>query len=615
MKKNRRPSYTKGIKRYAVYFLLSMAALEALALYFPILLQRVTITAEQQFMAESTDIAPLVWQSLLVLGFIVVIFAVFFLTEWLGAVYTNKYSANIRAALYQKFSKLSGEQIDRIGVAKILPTIMNDTNWLRTYHRRKISMLVFFPVAIVGSIIFLFTLSWIYAVFALATIPFVGLFYFLNIKRMGRFVPPSVESYDEMYLNMKEGIRGARDIRILGKADERAQDFEGHVANNRRQALATTRGHAMSTGFHAILFTLVTVLIILFASTGQLTQGEYRTIVYLSTAIQYINRIWAGSHQIFVWFLDTIPRCKYTYKRLDAYYAMTEEKEPCGLNSLPVYKKNTVKLNNVSYKKQLSCVNIEIPEGKFVGIVGGIGSGKSILGSLLLQLDQPEDGLITFNEIDIAQINPSFWRRDFVSYCHNAQIIPGTIRDNLKILNPSLTDEQILDVFKELGAMRFVKQFDNFLDFEIKDGSLVPEGIKNVISLVRTVLKPASLYVFNQCFEHVRDSYIQKLIAKLKREKKTAVFMSLNVTVCKACQRLYVLKNGEVTGQGTHAGLMRSNPGYREFHASNIGTMVYEDDKIAQEVPTTTGEEDTVQTVNLTEETHVQVSAEAAGKL
>lgn len=582
-----KPAYSKGIRRYALYFLLSLAALEGLALYFPILLQNVTIVAEKQFRGNGGDgsVVPLILQGLLVLGYIILIFGVRFLSEWLGAIYIDKYQANIRKKLYDKFSSLSSQQIDQIGIARVLPAIMNDPNWLKLYHRRLLNMIVYFPVAILGSIIMLFTLNWIYAVFALASIPFVAIFSILCLKRMNKFIPVSVSSFDEYFLNIKEGIKGAKDIRILGKADERSADFERYVHANRRQGLATDRGHAMSVGFHAILFTFITIAIIIYGATN-LTVGETRQLVVLNTAIQYVNQLWNGSHQIFVWFLDTIPRCNYTFKRLSDFYAMPAQSPIEGLREIPVYKKNNLILTNISYKNELKNVNIAVGEGKLVSVVGGIGSGKSHIANMLIQFDQPTEGTITFNDIDITNINPSYWRKNFVSYCSNhPQFIPGTVRDNLRILSPETTDEQIMTAFRDIGANNFVKQFDNFLDYEIKEGQVLSEGYKNILNIVRTVLKPAGLYIFNQCFEHVRPTYITKLMARLKREKKTAVFITFNGAVCKASDDIYVLKKGVISGEGTHASLIKNNKDYREFHASEGNAIIYDEEISKEKAP------------------------------
>jgi len=573
-----------------LFFILSLIALEVLAVFFPMVLQEVAIIANRQVESGDTSVWPLIWQGALVLGFITLIFATHFIMEFFANLYSGKYQENMRTDLYNKLSSLSTEQIDEIGTAKILPIILNDTNWMKLYHRRLVHLCVFFPIAILGSFIMLFTLNWIYALFAFASIPFVLLFFWLNLRKMQKVIAPSIQAFDEYFFSIKEGIVGAKEIRILGKADERSQDFEKHVRAHRQQGLTAERCFALSAGFNAILFTLITVAIIIFATLTNRSTGETIVIVQLNTAIQYINRVWGGSHMLFTWFIDIIPRCKFTAKRLDDLYNMPEPAEDLGLKQIPVYKTNNIKLIDLGYtlpngKMRLEDINIHITEGKILAIAGGIKSGKSLLTQLLLKLKTPTTGTITFNEIDIQQIHSPTWRHDFVAYCHNTpRFVPGTVRDNIKLFNPDATDEQILNTFKEIGAGHFIsKMFDNILDFEIKEGNQLAEGIKNILSIVRACLKPAQIYVFNQCFEHVRHTYITKLMAKLKREKKTAIFLTYDGTVCKYCDTIYVLNQGKITGTGTHAELIKSNKDYRELHTSTLGVMVYDEEKHVDE--------------------------------
>ena len=570
-----------------VFFILSLLLLEGLAVVFPMILQEVAITASRQVEGADTNIMPVVWRGVMVLGFIILISAVHFLTEFLGALYADKYQANVRQKLYEKFSKLSKEEIEKIGASRILPTITNDSAWIKMYHRRLVTLVVFFPVAIIGSFIMLFTLGtygWVYALFAFATIPFIGLFFWWNVRRVRRVIPQAVHAYDEYFFNIKEGIVGAKEIRILGKAEERSTEFATHVKHSRQQTLTIDRSLAMSAGFNAILFTLITIAIIVFAAMTNRSTGEMRVIVYLNTAIQYINRIWNGSHMMFGWFIDGLPRCQYTYKRLHKFYSVPEQVQEGGLKQLPNYTSNTLKFNNVSYrqpngKARLNNINIEIPNGKFIGIAGGIQGGKGIMADMLLKMTSPTDGEITFNEIGLEQIHSPTWRREIISYCSDSpKFIPATVRDNIKLLAPDATDEQIMKVFKDLGAASYIKQFDNILDFEIKEGTNLSDGMRNLLSLVRGILKPAQIYVFNQCFEHVRHSYITRLMARLRREKKTAVFLSYDGSVCKLCDKIYVLHKGEISGEGTHAELIKDNKAYRDLHTSTLGVMVIEEE-------------------------------------
>ena len=576
-RKVRRPSYTKGLWGYIALYLLSVAGLEGLSLYFPILLQDVTKIAEAY---SGGSMMPLVWQGLLILGFIILIFIVSCASEWAGCLYQNKHQEKSRNALFQKFSKLSTEQIDQIGTARILPTLTNDTDWIKLFNRRILNLIVFFPVAIIGSFIMLFTLNLWYALFAFASLPFVGVFFWLNMRRVKKTIPASVSAYDEYFLNIKDGLRGARDIRLLCKADERSAEFEKHVQSQNRQYVVREQSMAYSKGFTAILFTIITIVIIVFAKGANIiTMGDLGAIVVLNTAIQYINKVWTGSHTIFTWFVEYLPRSLYTYQRLDKFYALPEAPRPTGLQQIPLYKQAQIKFNAVTHKRQngkfdLEKVTMEISNGRAVVIAGGIESGKTMIANLLLKNAAPTSGAITFNEIDLNQINSTFWRRDYVSYCSSTpRFVFGTVRSNFQLLCPGVTDAQIIAAFKELGAHDFLSTYEGFLDYEVKENFNIDDAAKKLLNVVRSILKPAQIYVFNQCFEHIRHDYLNKLMAKMRREKKTGIYITFNSAICKNCDVIHVFKNGAAIAVGRHDDLMKRCPDYRELHTSYQGVI------------------------------------------
>jgi ABC-type multidrug transport system fused ATPase/permease subunit len=564
------------------YYIASMIALESLSLYFPILLQEVTRVAQAQF-DGGRNVAPLLLQGFLVILFIALIFVVQFISEYCGVNYMTKYQANIRKALHDKYARLSPDQIDKIGVARMLPTIMNDTIWLRDYHRRKVIMLVYFPVAILGSFIMLFTLNLYYALFAFASLPILFFFFFLMERRLHKIMPESVDGYDEHFMNIKEGIKGMREIRILGKADERTADFEKYVRANRGQKFLTQFATGLSTGVTAIVFSLITVAIIIFAVAFKLSPAETAGLVALNTAIQYINKLSTGSHQIIVWFVAHIPRCRYTFQRFDKIYALPDQIAEDGLTQIPAYKGNNIRLNDVVYKlpngkTEINNININIRDAGIVAIAGGVESGKSTIADMLIKAKKPTSGTIKYNEIDIGQLNTAFWRREYLSVCVGSpKFIPGTVRDNMKLFDPNITDTQIIDLFREIVSPDFMSKFENILEFRIHENTT--EGTKNIFNIIRMLIKPAQIYIFNQCFEHVKQEYVTAIIAKLRREKRTAVFVTYDDTVCRGCDNIYVLANGRICGSGTHMQLLKTNAPYRELHASSLGNILYEEEK------------------------------------
>ena len=567
--------YYNGVKKYLALYLLCLVVLEGLWLAFPKLLQYVTGLINKEGVVPMT----IVWSGLGALLFLLFTFGVNFITEFLGASYAARYQNNIRKALYAKFNHIPPDKIDELGSGRILPMIMNDTNWLKDFNKRIVNFIVYFPVAILGSFILLFDLNHWYGLFAFISVPIVLLFFWFNVRRLGKIIPKSVDAYDEYFLNIKEGIVGAKDIRILGKAEERSEQFAEYVKLQRKQGLVTDRSHNLSASFHALLFTGITIAIIIYGALFNMDTAE--DLVALNTAIFYINKIWAGTNEMFKWFVDFIPRCRITRKRLNDIYAI--EDEPCegGQLSIPEPIGETLKLQGLSFvypdgSKTLDNVDIVVRQGTRIAVAGGIGSGKNALSQMMLGMVSPTKGKMLFNGVDATTINSSFWRRNVVSYCsENPKFIPGTIRDNMQLLSPGITDAQILQVFDEIGAREVITKLK--LDHVIKEGNL-SDSIKNLLNLVRAVLKPAQLYVFYQCFAHVKYDYIAGLMKMLKKQKKTCLFISYNGVACKHADSIYVLDRGKITAIGKHDDMIRKSAYYRELHAAQH-TYIMKDDQ------------------------------------
>ena len=190
------------------------------------------------------------------------------------------------------------------------------------------------------------------------------------------------------------------------------------------------------------------------------------------------------------------------------------------------------------------------------------------------QYAQPVGGKITIDGIDIAEIDATFYRRNMLAFCDQVpEFIPGTVRDNLRLLNTAVTDGEILEIFREIGAADFAERFDNFLDLKIEERDIFNIATKNLLNIVRTLLKTAPIYVFNQCFEHVNPDYVARVFEKIRREGKTCLFITQNTAVSKHCDRVYVLKKGAVSSVGVHSELIAGCRDYCELCLSSGGRI------------------------------------------
>ena len=588
--KKAKQKYSAGIKKWMFGYLFVLGITEVLALVFPMLLQGVTQIigegAESEYYDTGDIIRAVLVRAALVFGFIVLIMVVSVVAEFLLSNYANRYSRNMRRKLFNKLQRVSTEDLENFGSSKIVPTVLNDTLWMRLFTRRVLQAIIFIPVTIFGSIFMMFQLSTIYALIALSAVPVIALFYWWNLKKMSKLIPDTVTAFDDYFTNIKEGIIGARDIRILGKANERAKEFNKLVKIHRQQGEQTDKRNNFAGAFASVLFTIITIFLILYGIHFGMSDVE--DLIILNTVLLYLARVQTGVHNTFVWFVEAIPRARVTKKRLDAVYELPEMPNEGGLINVPRFHEPWIEFSGIDYeypngKRAIRNFNVRVSYDTRVAIAGGVGSGKSVLGKLITRDAVPTGGEILLNGLDISSINRRYLRRELISYIGGSPMFENaTVRDNMKRLAPEATDEEILKVFSCLGADDFVSKFgDNFLDYVINDKSRLSEGSKNLFNIVRGYLKPASIYVFNQCFEHVDTAYLANLMEMLKNDKKTCLFFSYDTAIANSCDTVHVLKNGKIVEAGKHSQLVKQSDEYKKFYAAGLGTIAVEEGEIA----------------------------------
>jgi len=564
-----------------------LVVMEVLALLFPMLLFRVTEIISDGVegdLAQNEVLGQMFMWGGLVLAFILLIAVVSYVSAYFFSVYSNKYAQNVRRELFNKFQRVSTETIENYGSGKVMPTVLIDTAWIAAYQRRLLVAAVIIPVAVFGSLIMMFSLGGVavtFSLIALGAVPIIAIFYAIGLRRMNKIIPPSVESMDEFFINVKEGISGAKDIRVLGKAEERARKFAKPVHLQVRQGINADMLHNFSGAFNALLFTIIQIVIIIVGIN--IGMENVHDLVILNTVLQYIVRIQWASHTIFVWFVEHMPRIWVVKKRFQEVYYLPEVAVAGGLTNINKPAEPALYFSNIEFNWPNGArglnLSLSVPYDTRIAIAGGVGSGKSILPKLLLRQADANGGSINLNGLDISSINKHYLRREVLAYCSpTSQFINGTIRDNMRVLSPEATDEQILEIFTALGAEDFMAKFgESFLDYELNINKKMSDSARNLLGVARCALKPASVHIFNQCFDHVNQRYIDNLMKYLKKEKKTCLFISYDPTVCRNCNEVYVLKNGKITGNGRHTELLRNNADYKRFYASTTGTIPVEE--------------------------------------
>jgi len=258
---------------------------------------------------------------------------------------------------------------------------------------------------------------------------------------------------------------------------------------------------------------------------------------------------------------------------------MNEETEPAfnpNRTTLPNINGEIV-LDKVSFrynpegKPVLQNINLAIPAGIKVGIVGKSGSGKSTLTQLIQRLYLPESGRILIDGVDIAQVEPAWLRRQVGVVLQENFLFGGTIEENIAIAAPNATKEQIINAAKMSGADEFIEQMQHKYDtFVGERGSLLSGGQKQRISIARALLTDPKILIFDEAtsaLDYESEKIIMDNLEKIT-QGRTTLMIAHRLSTVKSCEAIIVMDKGNIVEVGTHEQLIKANGYYYNLYAT-----------------------------------------------
>lgn len=227
----------------------------------------------------------------------------------------------------------------------------------------------------------------------------------------------------------------------------------------------------------------------------------------------------------------------------------------------------------------LKNLNMDMEFGNVTAIVGESGSGKSTIVNLLLRFFDVEAGKIKLNSIDIDKYAISYLRNQIAVVFQDTYLFYGTVKENLCMANPHATEKEIIDAAKAANAHDFIMNLSNGYETLVGErGTTLSGGQRQRISIARAILKNVPILILDEATSSVdmkSEKLIQDALEKLMKNKTTIVIAHRLSTIEKA-DKIYVLKDGKVKGEGKHKELLINNETYqRLIHAQkNIGEHI-----------------------------------------
>ena len=224
--------------------------------------------------------------------------------------------------------------------------------------------------------------------------------------------------------------------------------------------------------------------------------------------------------------------------------------------------------------KVLDNVNIRIPAGMKVGIVGRSGSGKSTLTKLIQRLYLPDTGRILIDGVDIAQVEPAWLRRQIGVVLQDSKLFSGSVEENIRIACPNATHEEVVQAAQLAGAHEFVSQFPHGYDtFVGERGSLLSGGQRQRIAIARALLSNPRILIFDEAtsaLDYESENIIMNNIEPISRGR-TMLMIAHRLSTVRDCDAIIVIEKGRIIEAGSHDELMKRNGVYAKLHQAQMG--------------------------------------------
>ena len=508
----------------------------------------------------------------------------------MAALTSQGMGTDIRGALYEHINKLSYAELDRFGTPSLITRITNDVNQVQLAVALGVRMLIRWPFLAVGSMVAALAIDLKLGMIFLICTPAIGLVFWFVMARCIPYYKQLQAKLDRIALICREGLSGARVVRAFVREDHERERFAQAADDQAHTAIAVGK---LSSILNPVTFLVMNlgVCAILWVggiqvNMGELTQGQVMAFVnYMTqtlTSIVYVANL-------VVVFTKASASASRINEVLNCVPSITDEgNQPVALpkpgNIAPV---PALSLSHASFSfgagaaNAVNDVTLELPLGKTLGIIGGTGSGKSTLVSLIPRLYDASTGSVSVMGADVRTWPLDRLRRVVATVPQRASLVSGTIRSNLTWRDDAATDDELWAALDMAQASEFVRKKPQGLDAPVEAGGKnFSGGQRQRLTIARALVGSPQVLIMDDsasALDFKTDAALRHAI----RERSvrgaaegglplTTVIVSQRVSTVRDADMICVLNHGSVAGLGTHDELYAACQLYREICQSQL---------------------------------------------
>ena len=493
------------------------------------------------------------------------------------------FAAKLRSALFKHIQSLSYSKLDTQGTGTIIARITGDINQVQSGMNLALRLLLRSPFVVFGAMIMAFTIDVKAALVFVVTIPLLSIVVF-GIMLWSIPMYKKVQARLDKVLGItRENLSGVRVIRAFCKEDEERREFgERNAALTKLQLIVGRVSAAMNPATYIMINLGIAALIYVGAlrvDSGILTQGQVVALYnYMSQILVELVKLAS--------LIITITKALACAGRVSA--ALDVESDMHGADAMP--KENDtdeeVRFENVEFsyatggEPALSGISFSVKKGETMGIIGGTGSGKSSLVSLIPRFYDATGGHVYIKGNDVKDYPLGALREMVGMVPQKAVLFKGTIRENLRWGNADATGEEMERALSDAQALEIVKAKPEGLDSPVaQNGKNLSGGQRQRLTIARALIKKPEILILDDsasALDYATDLALRRSLAVLSY-KPTVFIVSQRASSILHADKIAVLDEGKMVGLGTHDELMQTCPVYREIYYSQYEQEVKRD--------------------------------------
>lgn len=538
----------------------------------------------------SHDVSAVIHYGMVLAAMAVIGISFTLVCQKMAALTSQGMGTDIRGALYKHINKLSYAELDRFGTPSLITRITNDVNQVQLAVALGVRMLIRWPFLAVGSMVAALAIDLKLGIIFLICTPAIGLVFWFVMVRCIPYYKQLQAKLDRIALICREGLSGARVVRAFVREDHERERFAQAADDQVHTAIAVGK---LSSVLNPVTFLVMNlgVCAILWVggiqvNVGELTQGQVMAFVnYMTqtlTSIVYVANL-------VVVFTKASASASRINEVLNCVPSITDEdNEPVALpepgNVAPV---PALSLSHAGFSfgagaaNAVNDVTLELPLGKTLGIIGGTGSGKSTLVSLIPRLYDASSGSVCVMGVDVRAWPLDQLRHAVATVLQRASLVSGTIRSNLTWRDESATDEELWAALDMAQASEFVRNKPQGLDAPVEAGGKnFSGGQRQRLTIARALVGSPQVLIMDDsasALDFKTDAALRHAIRERSMRGAaggglplTTVIVSQRVSTVRDADVICVLDHGSVAGLGTHDELYATCRLYREICQSQL---------------------------------------------